>query len=751
MYKLFNKTSYRYIDTYQLNDIQLGHEEVYVSSGTTENGDILRNFKMLTKMHGKEVIKVFMENSRGQEFIYVLPFETSHQKSKAIAFIMKFYDGEEVCKKKPSEYEEKDFQKVLKSKRPAILRSYFYNTDALYRNTSHKLRERIQRRDEILVILQPHYEAIRYNEKYKPVGFMTVPLKQSPLDALTVHELEHELQELNTMISRAEYSWSNTRTELYMERRKFHHLSEIPEEKEETYQAYKIESRTDDDIYILASTLRGGDTLWLSVYNTKTAEEWTTCDCDKIEAFLDKAIAGDYHMIAHDSDSLLVRALYADIPVPKLENEIQVKTEYKRAKNKALRIQSLSEFGRFAKHLESTCFRFMRVSVRHDEKLNNLQRLQMMKYMFDKHIHERLSCLKEGDLNAIIGVEGDSFRISRVIPKAFVTDVAPKDIEFEYKVPFSVSPRTITFLTSWKEPSIQIEEGKVATCGVGGTGGLLYLSDQYVTQKGHGLLHLDFESYYPNLMLNHPKLMESWFDIKKYRTLLELKQSIDETLKSVDSSMRETYLLTRQVIKDVLNYTHGLLNCEYVEELYNPRIYKHYVRLGHLYMLELIRLLKADLHCQVVAVQTDGVYVDVCDTNYVPGNIIEKFKEYGFNIKVSKYAGGLCRGVNMVLVSEGTNKITTKGAYANHCEEVLNLVRSYILYGDEWLDKHEKSHEWRAYMLYSPQKNARLIKFKGDYLVDERGAGYLIENGYGVEDITYDEYVKIAKNALGLI
>ena len=137
-------------------------------------------------------------------------------------------------------------------------------------------------------------------------------------------------------------------------------------------------------------------------------------------------------------------------------------------------------------------------------------------------------------------------------------------------------------------------------------GGLHGAVKQY-SKKGN-LVHIDVDSYYPNIMIEYGLMPRSTNGSKKFKEILdrriELKRAGDKRQES---------------LKIVLNSTSGVMKSD-SSKLYDPRMNNSVCVTGQLLLLDLNEHLEG--HCKLLQSNTDGIIVE-----YQTESDLEKIKE----------------------------------------------------------------------------------------------------------------------------
>lgn len=172
----------------------------------------------------------------------------------------------------------------------------------------------------------------------------------------------------------------------------------------------------------------------------------------------------------------------------------------------------------------------------------------------------------------------------------------------------------------------------------------------------------DVASLYPSLMIRYNYFSRSMSSPQKYiniyNTNLEMKKTKDP--------QRPSYKLA-------CNMTYGCLKDKH-NNLYDPRMANNICVAGQLLLLDLIE--KLEPYCKLIQSNTDGILIELDDTDEAFDKIDEIVKEWekrtGLVMEFSDYCKVFQKDVNNYVILDVDGKYKSKGAYVKPLTDLDN-------------------------------------------------------------------------------
>jgi DNA polymerase len=194
-----------------------------------------------------------------------------------------------------------------------------------------------------------------------------------------------------------------------------------------------------------------------------------------------------------------------------------------------------------------------------------------------------------------------------------------------------------------------------------GWGGLHGAIPNPVHRKGL-LLHVDVTSFYPSMMIEYDFLTRNCNDKSAYRDIYNKRVALKKAGKSKEQAP----------YKIVLNSTYGI--CKAEGKAYDPRQANNICINGQLLLLDLIE--KLENHCELIQSNTDGLIIQVEDTDEAFGAVDDICWEWeqrtrmslGFDVISEIWQGD----VNNYIFRLENGKLERKGAYVKELSDLEN-------------------------------------------------------------------------------
>lgn len=196
----------------------------------------------------------------------------------------------------------------------------------------------------------------------------------------------------------------------------------------------------------------------------------------------------------------------------------------------------------------------------------------------------------------------------------------------------------------------------VDVCGIPhqfGWGGLHGAPAEPIHRKGL-LLHIDVTSFYPSIMIRYDMLSRNVQDKSVYKKIYDTRVALKKAGKKAEQAP----------YKIILNSTFGICK-DPTSAAYDPRRAKEVCVNGQLLLLDLLEHLEG--HCEVVQSNTDGLIIQIPDTDAAFDKIDDICFEWesrtgmklGFDVVTEIFQ----KDVNNYLFKFEDGKIERKGAY----------------------------------------------------------------------------------------
>lgn len=193
-----------------------------------------------------------------------------------------------------------------------------------------------------------------------------------------------------------------------------------------------------------------------------------------------------------------------------------------------------------------------------------------------------------------------------------------------------------------------------------GWGGLHGCHNEPIHRKGF-LLHIDVTSYYPSLMIEYDFLTRN---CRKKELFKDIYNKRVELKKAGKKKEQAPY-------KIVLNGTYGICKDQY-SKAYDPRQANNVCINGQLLLLDLIE--KLEPHCELIQSNTDGLIIQIDDTDEAFNKIDDICYEWEQRTKMSLSFDVITeiwqKDVNNYIFRFDNGKLERKGAYVKELNDL---------------------------------------------------------------------------------
>lgn len=202
-------------------------------------------------------------------------------------------------------------------------------------------------------------------------------------------------------------------------------------------------------------------------------------------------------------------------------------------------------------------------------------------------------------------------------------------------------------------------------CGIPHTfawGGLHGCIDHPVHRKGQ-IIHVDVTSFYPSIMIRYNLLTRNCSDPDKFKQIYDKRVALKKAGKKKEQAP----------YKIILNSTYGISNDKH-SQAYDPRQAHNVCMNGQLLLLDLLEHLEG--HCEILQSNTDGLFIQIPDTDEAFDRIDDICFEWeqrtGMSLGFDNVTEMIQKDVNnYIAVFEG-GKLERKGAYVKELDDLDN-------------------------------------------------------------------------------
>jgi hypothetical protein len=187
--------------------------------------------------------------------------------------------------------------------------------------------------------------------------------------------------------------------------------------------------------------------------------------------------------------------------------------------------------------------------------------------------------------------------------------------------------------------------GCTVTSGLGGVHGAI---SKIIKEN---LIHLDFESEYPSIILQYQKLFENIMNVEMYKAVYKLRFKYKKL-----RNESEEFTLIEKGLKLILNSCYGLINSNYKRPLSNKKLGRFICLKGQSLLYNLI----TRNNLKPCNINTDGAYSDIPDDI---DKIIENEKDGYFKIDYKLIKKAIQFDVSNYLMITNDDKVIKKGLF----------------------------------------------------------------------------------------
>lgn len=286
---------------------------------------------------------------------------------------------------------------------------------------------------------------------------------------------------------------------------------------------------------------------------------------------------------------------------------------------------------------------------------------------------------------------------------------------------------------------------KVNVCGVPhvfGWGGLHGAPEKPIHRKGL-LLHIDVTSFYPSIMIRYGLLTRNSRTPQKYKDIYDYRVKLKAMGKKAEQAP----------YKIVLNGTYGICKDKY-SKAYDPRNANAVCVNGQLLLLDLLEHLEG--HCELIQSNTDGLIIQIPDTNAAFEKIDDICYEWetrtgmslGFDILDEIWQGDVNNYVfhfaDIEENGKNRNKYERKGAYVkelsrldndlpiinkalvdyltkgipvettiNSCNDLMQFQKLVKLSNKyDWVEHNRRRYDYKCYRVFASKRRTDGIIYK---------------------------------------
>lgn len=383
-------------------------------------------------------------------------------------------------------------------------------------------------------------------------------------------------------------------------------------------QCYRLEP-TEYEYNLAVFQLKGNDTCYFANYNTKTTESFCSCDNRKIIEFV-KAQSALFVMDIQDGKYLNALVQGQDIRWKSMSQlTSQLVVNY-------ISVQELLNDDK-SNIIARLSYPYMRVDVAHSEANHCLQVLENLKFVYEQFLLDKL-LIREKLQQAYPDIK--YINLAMLADKCFYVH------QDNVNLCFSTQETAIPTM-------IQCIPISIGTNKLGGIKGCL---KYYHSTPDEEIVHLDYNSFYPSIILNNRDLFRQVIDINAFEEFYRKK-------------FQATRADERSIYKALINYAVGILGSSKTYfKMQNRKAYEFIIKTGQRIMFETITsILDANPQIKLLHVNTDGTYLSM------PKGECFKFQsDYPSTITTYKaiYIGS---NANSYMLLDNANNVTCKGDY----------------------------------------------------------------------------------------
>lgn len=609
---------------------------------------------------------------------------------------------------------------------------------------------------EVLLRMETSYKGVERKKLEAGLQRVMNELKKFPepleLLPLSYRELRDELPTSNveyTRLIRSKAYYENQLTRQFStdrEYRTFYKASKVSQYQNVDVQYYDL-SLTKATTLLVSFQLRANDSMYCAVYDTSTGSTLATMNPREVVGFLmqnlDKLIITDY--VA----SIQLQALLNGLDITyKTVSELRDKLE-KLPNRRQLHIDTITNLlDTSAKpdFVERECHNVMRVSIKHDEALNCIQHLQNIKYLFDTRLKEHVASRHLAIITAKQRGIKSNLSLSELADALFyngeINTYRFDMYELLHNDNLLVNAKVNNFLLEVADDEDELDEfaefeeeedtdihtftdlGINLTTGRSGYGGLRGYIPNYTNPQGTKIVHLDFSSFYPTILLDLNTGICNNVDLSFYRNFYDKKFS------------SQTSAMARTFYKQLINTAIGVLGSNKSKfQMRSRDTWKAIIKVGQLTMLNLLYNLEQQ-GAKILHVNTDGCFVEIPQDQTLEIN-----NKYPLHIE--EHSNIYINSLNDYMVGSKGN-IICKGKYKHmECTFVTNLVIAKRLFNEDYTTVTCNLEDCYLYARTTQSRFVHLTDGFSNYEIDTRTIDYIEEYNTTHED----KFVTIDLNA----
>ncbi len=329
-----------------------------------------------------------------------------------------------------------------------------------------------------------------------------------------------------------------------------------------------------------------------------------------------------------------------------------------------------------------------------------------------------------------------------------------------------------------------IINGTKVKIGLGGCHGAI---DQYI---GENLIHLDYTSQYPSIILQYKEFFRNIINVDLYEAvynlritsktkLSELKVKIEEAYKIIEDGGNEMGDIAEQGpqieewekekielelivegLKLILNSCYGLINSNFNISIACKKLGRFICLKGQSLIINLAtKLINKCPDIKLININTDGIICKIPEGVNIDG-IIEQDRDGYFTLGVKQYKSIIQKDVNSYILDnkvKGNFNIKIKQNINRHERISVNAINAIrliqnkeikflpIFFDTKWIDKEEK-----RYYFTTKENGVKAIKrtAKPEILYIDNELMYFTDDINKADKSLYKKYAEITKNKI---
>lgn len=268
------------------------------------------------------------------------------------------------------------------------------------------------------------------------------------------------------------------------------------------------------------------------------------------------------------------------------------------------------------------------------------------------------------------------------------------------------------------------EKLEAIVCGIPhtfGLGGIHGAEDKPVHRKGL-IIHVDVTSYYPSLMIVYDLLSRTVKDKARFKEIYDKRVALKAAGKKKEQAP----------YKIILNGTFGITNDPY-SLAYDPRRNHEVTINGQLLLLDLLE--KLEEHCEIIQSNTDGLIIQIPDTDEdfekIDDICYEWEKRTGMKLGFDMVAEIWQKDVNNYIFKYEDGKLERKGAYVKELNTLDNdlpiINKALVDYMTKNIPIEETINKCQLLVMFQ-----KIVKVSGKYLCAWHNGQKLIDKTFRV-------------------